>query len=117
MGLQISEDVKIQDTADIMTSVKIRTEDGSPKPTADCSSASYPAVLDSLDLNENKGEIQQEQYPDMDDEDHCSDVDASLMVTETGISEYKAEQPAAVLFDPEVDEGEQCEERVQIIGS
>ncbi len=46
----------------------------------------------------------------MDDEDHCSDVDASLMVTETGISENKAEQPAAILIDPEIDEEEQCED-------
>ncbi len=47
----------------------------------------------------------------MDDEDHCSDVDESLMGTKTGISEYKAEQPAAVLIDPEVDKEWQCEEK------
>ncbi len=48
----------------------------------------------------------------MDDENHCSDVDASLMVTEMGISQYKAEQPAAVLIDLEIDEEEQYEDKV-----
>ncbi len=111
MDLKINEDIKIQDTAAFMTNMEIRTEDGSQKPAADCSSGSYQAVLDSLDLNEKKGEIQQEQYPDMDDKDRCSDVDASLMGTKTGISEYKAEQPDAVLIDPEVDKEGQCEDK------
>ncbi len=58
-------------------------------------------------MNEKTGEGQQEQNPDMDDEDHCSDVDASLIDTETGISECQAEQLAA---DPENDEEGQCED-------
>ncbi len=105
----MNEDMKIRDAAAFMTKMEVQTEDGSQKPASDCSSGSYPAVLDSLYLNEETGEVQQEQYPDMENEEYCSDVDASLMVTETGISEYKDEQPAAVLIDPEVDKEGKCE--------
>ncbi len=102
VGLKINKDMKIHDTAAFPTNMEIRRGDRSQKPAADCSSGSYPAVLDSLDLNAETGGVQQEQYPDSDDEDHCSDVDASLMVTDTSISECQAEQPTAVIVDPEV---------------
>jgi hypothetical protein len=46
VGLKIYEDMKIQDTAAFTTNLEIRTEDGSQKPAAACSSGSYPAVLD-----------------------------------------------------------------------
>ncbi len=58
VGLKINEYMKIQDTAAFTTNMEIRTEDGSQKPAVDCSSGSYPAVLYSLDLNEETGEIQ-----------------------------------------------------------
>ncbi len=45
----------------------------------------------------------------MDDEDHGNDVDASLMDTETSISECRAKQPAAMFIDAEKDEEGQCE--------
>ncbi len=108
VGLRISEDMKTRNAASIMTNVEVQTGDGSQKP-AEGSSGSSPAVWDSLKVNEKRAEVQQEQCPDMDDEDHCSDVDASLMDTETGINECKAGQPAAVLIDPEIDTEGQCE--------
>ncbi len=64
-GLKINDDMKIQDTAAFPTNMEIRTEDGSQKPAADCSSGSYPAALDSMDWNKETGGVQQEQYPDM----------------------------------------------------
>jgi hypothetical protein len=59
--MKINKDMKIQGTAAFTTNMEIRTEDRSQKPAVKCSSGSYPAVWDSLDLNERKGEIQQEQ--------------------------------------------------------
>jgi hypothetical protein len=95
VGWMIHDDMKIRSAVTFMTSVEVQTEDGSQKPAAECSSGSYTAVLDSWNLNEKTGKGQHEQSPDVDDEDHCSDVDASLMGTETGSSECQAEQPAA----------------------